>query len=97
MTEEDRLVIRELKDRIQQLFKAYEQLEQEKEELARQTGSLQKQIEVLENEQAVLVGKYENLKLAKIFEAGYNDNQAARQKINKLLREIDKCMALLNE
>lgn len=59
--------------------------------------ALKIQIEVLEKEKADLVTRYENLKLAKSMESGYGDSREVRQKIGKLMREIDKCVALLNE
>lgn len=50
------------------------------------------------NEQAALIKKMEE-KLANshlTFALGKNDSLQARQKVNELLREIEKCYALLN-
>jgi hypothetical protein len=41
--------------------------------------------------------RYENLKVAKALAEGDPENQAAKHKINKILREVDKCIALLNQ
>ena len=96
MTEEILLLVRELKQKIHLVFDEFEKLEKRNEELRQEILSLKERVEVLENEKGQIGVRYENLKLAKVIEAGYGDNLLARQKMNKLLREIDKCVALLN-
>ncbi len=97
MNEGHRLIVKEFKGKIAELMARFNGLEAEKKQLKNELAELQKQIEVLEHEKATLENKYENLKIAKLVSADYNDNQAAKQKINKLLREIDNCIALLNK
>ncbi len=41
-------------------------------------------------------GKYESISLAEAFSASEEDVQEAKLKVNKIVREIDKCIALLN-
>jgi len=96
MTEESVLLVKELKEMVHRIFGEYGELEKRNEDLHKEFISLKDKVKVLEDEKTFLFTKYDNLKLAKIMETGYGDNQAARQKINKLLREIDKCVALLN-
>ena len=96
MTEEILLLVRELKEKIHLVFDEYKKLEKRNEVLQQDIISLKERFQVLENEKGEIRVKYENLKLAKVIEAGYGDSQLARQKMNKLLREIDKCVALLN-
>ena len=50
----------------------------------------------LEQRIATLEQQYANLKMAKMIEITTAENQAAQKRINKLIREIDKCIALLN-
>ncbi len=97
MTEESLLLVRELKGRVHLVFGEFERLERRNEELQQEIMTLKEKLEVLEKEKGDLGTRYENLKLARSFETGYGDNRSARQRINKLLREIDKCVALLNE
>ena len=97
MTEESLLLVKELKEKIRLVFGEFEQLEKRNEELQQVIVSLNNTVEVLEKEKGELTTRYENLKLAKVLENGYGDNRLARQKITKMLREIDKCVALLNE
>jgi phage shock protein A len=97
MTEESLLLVKELKEKIHLVFGEFVQLEKRNEELQQVIVSLNNTVEVLEKEKGELTTRYENLKLARVLENGYGDNRLARQKINKMLREIDKCVALLNE
>ena len=96
MNEGNRLIVKEFKDKIAQLMVQYNKLEKEKEQLITENFELQAQIKELEQVEVNLVNEFENLKIAKNFASGYGDNQEAKQKINKLLREIDNCIALLN-
>jgi predicted RNase H-like nuclease (RuvC/YqgF family) len=48
-----------------------------------------------ENEQ--LKNKYDNLKMAKIISVRQNDFSTAKKRLSNLVREVDKCIALLNE
>lgn len=97
MTEESLLLVKELKEKIHLVFGEFVQLEKRNEELQQVIVSLNNTVEVLEKEKGELTTRYENLKLARVLENGYGDNRLARQKITKMLREIDKCVALLNE
>ena len=53
-------------------------------------------VQELEQRIATLEQQYANLKMAKMIEITTAENQAAQKRINKLIREIDKCIALLN-
>ena len=84
-----------LKDRIQQLIAKYEseraeriRLQTELDKSDSQNAEYAKQITELER-------TIDNLKLADAFKAGNADNTEARKKIDKLIKEIDKCITLL--
>lgn len=96
MTEEDHLLLNKLKQNMQQLFGAYRVLEQENEHLQEELLKLQNKINLLEQERLELSQKNEQLKIANQFLSEQGEKQAAKQKINSLIREIDKCIALLN-
>jgi hypothetical protein len=93
---EELLLIKDLKARIAELMAHYESLELKNSSLNEDILALKNQIVILEEEKVKLGQKYETLRLAKYYESGFEDNRIARQKVNKLLREIDKCIALLN-
>ena len=88
-------MIDKLKERIQQLIAAYESeraqrrsLETEMEKSRLQNAEYRKQITELER-------TIDNLKLADAFKAGNADNTEARKKIDRLIKEIDKCITLM--
>ena len=88
-------MIDKLKERIQQLIAIYEKeraerirLEAELEKSESQNAEYAKQITELER-------TIDNLKLADAFKAGNADNTEARKKIDKLIKEIDKCITLM--
>ena len=96
MTEEDRLLLNDLKTKLQQLFGAYKKLEQEKNKLQTDFEELHNKLKSLEHEKSEIGRENEQLKLANRFLSGKDENGEAKQKINFLIREIDKCIALLN-
>lgn len=97
MTEEDRLLLIELKANTQQLFKEFFSLKTEKKLLEEKVLALINDVELLEQEKSELGRKNEQLKIATHILSGVDENREAKQKINKLVREIDKCIALLNK
>ena len=96
MTDEDRLLLVDLKANTKQLFQEFIQLETAKTELEEKITALQAQIQQLEKQHSALSQKNEQLKIATRILSGIDENREAKQKINLLVREIDKCIALLN-
>lgn len=96
MSDKNLLPVQELRSRITRLFGEFERVEQKNTALATEVETLQNRVKEYEQQLADITDKYENLKLAKGFESGFDDSRIVRQKINKLVREIDKCVALLN-
>lgn len=84
-----------VKENIQKLIAAYEteraarvRLESELEKSESQNQEYRKQITELER-------TIDNLRLADAFKAGNADNTEARKKIDRLMKEIDKCITLM--
>ena len=58
---------------------------------------LTEKVIVLENKLEELNKKYENLKIAKVLSSvPGEDVHETKLQVNKIVREIDKCIALLN-
>lgn len=57
---------------------------------------LQSRVHILEEEVAAAVEKNKVLKMAQSLGAEDSDNAPAKRRIGELVREIDKCIALLN-
>ena len=54
------------------------------------------EVDELKNEIIVLKSRIDEILISKSFQNNGNDNKLAKKKINMFLREIDKCIALLN-
>ncbi|MGN6507877.1 MAG: hypothetical protein ACTHLD_00270 [Chitinophaga sp.] len=94
--------IQNIEDKLQQLFKKLQQSQEDNVMLREQVQ--QQRDELLQQQQAI-EGLDEKLKLAKIATAtqgnGLSEDEDAfrkevRGKINDYIREIDRCIALLN-
>ena len=97
MTKEDRLLLIEFKANVQQLFQEFKHLENEKKELSETLAGLKVEMEKLKQDKVELGRKQEKLELANRILSGKDENNEAKQRINKIVREIDKCIALLNK
>ncbi len=97
MTNEDNLLLDELKANTERLFQEFNNLENEIKSLENRVLGLNSDIELLEKDKLELSRKNEQLKIATHLLSGVDENREAKQKINKLVREIDKCIALLNK
>ena len=96
MTEEDRLLLNDLNANAKQIFSLYADLETENQLLKANILDLNAEIEKLEHDKLELGRKIKNLKIASGILSGIDENREAKLKINRLIREIDKCIALLN-
>jgi hypothetical protein len=82
--------------KLKDMLARYEFLKKENEILLQQNGELQA---ILSEKQQQLVNQrkqYDVLKVAKTIEGSNEDSRNTKLKINALIREIDKCITLLN-
>ncbi len=84
-----------LKDRIQQLIAKYETEKAERIRLQSELAKSESQSAEYTKQITELERAIDNLKLADAFKAGNADNTEARKKIDRLIKEIDKCITLL--
>ncbi len=96
MTKEDNLLLNDLKANTQRLFQEFINIGNEVKSLENKVLELNKEIELLEKDKLEMSRKNEQLKIANLLLSGVDENKKAKQRINKLVREIDKCIALLN-
>ncbi len=97
MTDEDRLLLKEFKANVYRLFQEYERIKTDKKVLEDHMAALNRDIAILQDEKNVLSRENENIKLANHILAGKDKDGEAKRKINSLVREIDRCIALLNK
>ena len=88
-------MIEKLRQRIQQLISSYEKEKQERKRLESELEKSVAQNETYRKQITELERTIDNLKLADAFKSGNADNTEARKKIDKLIKEIDKCITLM--
>ena len=88
-------MIEKLRQRIQQLISAYETERQERKRLEIELEKSLTQTKACKEHITELERTIDNLKLADAFKSGNTDNTEARKKIDRLIKEIDKCITLM--
>lgn len=96
MTAEENKMVNTLESRLRLLIDRYNRLKAENEELYAMVDKSERQIDALQEETKTLRSQYANLKVAKMMEIGDDDIRNARNRLSKLVRDVDKCIALLN-
>lgn len=85
-----------LKQDIDKLISLYEQEKQRADMLADSLAQSKETIKVYKEQITELNGQIDNLILANAFTGG-GDHVLAKERIDKLIREIDKCIKLLEK
>lgn len=88
-------MIEKLRQRIQQLISAYETERQERKRLEIELEKSLTQNKACKEQITELERTIDNLELADAFKSGNTDNTEARKKIDRLIKEIDKCITLM--
>jgi chromosome segregation ATPase len=88
-------MIEKLRQRIQQLISAYETERQERKRLESELEKSSMQNMAYREQILELERTIDNLKLADAFKSGNADNTEARKKIDRLIKEIDRCITLM--
>ena len=97
MTDLEKNLLIDFEFKVKQIIAKHEKLKQEKHQLLGKIGDLEETISQVRQDNRLLEKKYENLKLAKMLVVSDDENKDAKNRIQKLVREIDKCIALLNK
>ncbi len=94
-TKEDLILV--LKNKIKTIIDLYENQKNINEELENSNRELKEKLILLENKVSDVEEKNENLRLARaLVSPSEEGTHEARIKVNRIVREIDKCIALLN-
>jgi hypothetical protein len=92
---QDQLVIR-LKEKVDTIVSMLEKSEEERIRLQKEKVHLSEQIKLKTVAFEELERRYETLKLAKSIVGSDGNSHDAKIRVNRIVREIDKCIALLN-
>ena len=97
MTDEQAKMVANFEAKVRQLMFLCDSLKQENADLKSLLAGQKALNESLTEENEQLKNKYDNLKMAKIISVRQNDFSTAKKRLSNLVREVDKCIALLNE
>jgi predicted RNase H-like nuclease (RuvC/YqgF family) len=97
MTDAQVKMVADFEARVRQLMFLCNTLKQENADLKSLLAGQKALNESLTEKNEQLKNKYDNLKMAKIISVRQNDFSEAKKRLSNLVREIDKCIALLNE
>jgi hypothetical protein len=86
-----------LRNNLKKIIGLYESEKELNKELKGQNELLLKQISILRKENEELKIQYNNIDLANVFVNASGTTHDAKIKVNRIVREIDKCIALLNK
>ena len=97
MAEDDRKRLIGFEGRLRHFIYLYGELKKENLSLKQLLSEKEAEIDRLNNSIKELEDMYANLKSARIISINDNELKDTRQRLMKLVREVDKCIALLNE
>jgi predicted nuclease with TOPRIM domain len=96
MTEDKEILINEFREKFRQLMTVCDRLNEENSALKAKNAELNKDISRMEGEYKELNLKVENLKTV-ISLVSDSDKHAAKIKLNRMAREVDRILALLTD
>ena len=96
MTNEQEINLRNFEARVRQLMMAYNEEKQKNASLQEQLEACQQQLADAQESVDSLKRDYSNLKTARMIEVSGDDVKESRAKLAHLIREVDKCIALLD-
>jgi len=90
-------IINNIEVKVGKLIAKYDQLNTEKLDLQRNNDTLNVQLQEKESKIVALQDKVKLMNISKSVDASKEEVKSTRLKINEYVREIDKCIALLNK
>jgi len=96
MTDEEKRQLKIFDGKVRQLLQSYQVMQKENADLNVEMDRKDEEIARLKAELRQSQSDYSNLKLAKMIEISDSELKGAKQRISKLVREINKCIGLLS-
>ena len=90
-------VITQFETRVRQLILRFQQLKQENQELYTMVEKAEQQVKDLEAKLTQKDNDYNALKMAKMMTITDGDLEAAKARVQKLIREVNKCITLVSD
>lgn len=96
MTNEQTTALRNFEAKIRQLMMAYKAEQQENARLRQQLDVCKQKLDEAQENVCRLEENYKALKTARMIEVSGDDVRESKARIAHLIREVDKCIALLD-
>ena len=96
MTQNEK-VLAAFEGRVRQLILRFQELKKENEELYRMVDKNEEDIKALPEKLSRNEQDYNALKMARMVEITDGDLQGAKDRLSKLIREVNKCIAVLSD
>ena len=97
MAGEQSKLLTSLETEVRHLMRLYQEIKGEKDELATELEKTKRKLVEVQHIAQDWEAKYQDLKLAKIISISEQEAKKTQSRLSKLEREIEKCIALLNE
>jgi len=96
MTHEQETALHNFEALVRQLMMAYERLKRDNAGLREELLAAKEKLRSTEEQLEQAKRDYSTLRTARLIEVSGNDAKDARARIAQLIREVDKCIALIN-
>lgn len=90
-------VLKDFETRVRQMLLRFEQLKKENEDLCNKIGQNERDIQELREKLEQKGRDYDSLKMAKMIEITNGDLDGAKLRLSKLIRDVNKCIAILSD
>lgn len=97
MTEEEKKLLSTFEARLRHLIYLHDELKRDNAELKQLLEEERRKLEKVKADYNDLEASYTNLKTATTISLNGSDVKETKLRLSKLVREVDKCIALLNE
>ena len=81
--------------RVRQMILRFQELKEENAELYQMVDKNEQDIKALQGQLAQATNDYNALKMARMIEITDSDLQGAKERLSKLIREVNKCISML--
>lgn len=83
--------------RLRQMILRFQELKKENEELYAMVAKNEQDIKLLQEKLEQGQNDYQSLKMAKMIEITDGDLDGAKERLSKLIRDVNKCIAILSD
>ena len=90
-------VLKDFETRVRQMLLRFHQLKKENEELYSIVEKNERDVQQLQDKLEQKGRDYDSLKMAKMIEITNGDLEGAKNRLSKLIKDVNKCIAILGE